>query len=1600
MKSWRTLIALTGALLALALFLGLIAAAPGALEPGGVVVPLGTDQADLRAAYAQPLRHLYGGGRLHRLASAAPGDLYLPPGEVDPAAFCPTCTRQALSGTLPLSRAYALRPARVALFRSSVTYSIGEEEGEGVAMWEYAHVRELFDGYLRGAVPYATLDESALLTDLEGYDLLILPAFNREAQSDLLNLLDEGGGLTAIHDFVAEGGMLYAQGTGLLIAQAAGVLPEGMVAPDETLELEPPDDFANRGRLHVLLPDSPLALSWLTDTLYILDDPVLRPGEGEEVTVVAELTNVEDYGSAPALFHASYGTGAVVGVVGHPTDPIRRNQVPLFMDVLLLALSGYADFYGDAVQTFNPLYPPHEFPAYEEVPVSATLHVENLWDAPLGDAVVTETIAPGYVLTGSVTPPYTHLSTTPEGETLIVWALGDLDPHAAVTLSYRAVTSPTVLAAGISTFSTGELAYTDLAGDRVKVQHRPFVLYAQMAARLVGDRDLEPDRHYRIPAEGLYLDLTLPLENKEETPAHNVVVTDWVYLIAPIVDYRNQHVILSANDGETIWMRNEPYLWGERYPLWEGATAPTQTLTLDDWRGDRCVFTSTYGIHIDPPPLLHSDVVTDYGSFITIPPTYTDYITVTAGNELLLPCQPITWNLGAFNGYEYAEPALRHGVHSSELLGREVRFHGTPREGTVVIPNDAGSVYVAAGTHPVPFRQYLETATPYAAQAPAPSLVTWQDVWSRTHTLPLRATFYDVWNWDSCATCGGEDEQHAGVAVTFGIWMDADGDGEHETLVKEIPTRLDEARLRLLGKTYSVNAGDYDFPIPEGENVIELPIFKGLGIKIGPEGATWWDSWRSVGPGASTLISVSEQIAYDHLFFQQEIPPGSWASFLISATVENYPFNREGLYKLHDGARLVYRQQIAGPNRYEVYDSHVHAAEGWRSDAEIDKRGGPTLVSVYSDTLIFDYLVTDPYEPRQGWDYVREYDPYLKCWGYGDLVWCSYVGGSEGKTLFRSVLGEGGRTRVRISLDNNTGITLTNLSVALDLPAGIDATLLYTDPTTAPEPIWPEMSFLNRPEVPDAWRSVWYFDLEVGEVDESLWGQVLEIPVLVSADGLPADYTAPPVRVALEREGERASFVSAPAHSLVLTDTLPPEVRLDAALLITDPVALDELWLALDADAGDLSADTAAALFDSLAPTRALTLPFSVTGNVVTFELPEALRSVPAGEEWHLVTRASLLRAHHGTNVVNEGPVIHYTDPFSVTWEDQGPQVTVEAHGAAVWVEYECEGGYTPSSLPGSARVTAYDGDCTLPNEPAEVEVDVTAYNAGDAIARGVTLTLFLPGGVTITYATPSWSFIDREKVGWNMGDLAPGGWKEFEIVLYVEPDESEWKTEAEARSLEGPYVMGQILGIDHSDGAFIDAYSDRFVEGRVADGFWFNVRFVPHVAYLPVVLRDYVTGPDLVIVALDVDPQDPSQVELRIANRGTTAARAFWIDLYLDPPSPPQVNQPWSELGCLYGAAWYVDALEPGGELLLRIGDDYYQAVHSRWPGFSSGEHALWAYVDSWGHPNPWGGVRELDEGNNRYGPVTFTAASSVGENLVGEGATPVPPRPRHPQE
>jgi hypothetical protein len=168
-----------------------------------------------------------------------------------------------------------------------------------------------------------------------------------------------------------------------------------------------------------------------------------------------------------------------------------------------------------------------------------------------------------------------------------------------------------------------------------------------------------------------------------------------------------------------------------------------------------------------------------------------------------------------------------------------------------------------------------------------------------------------------------------------------------------------------------------------------------------------------------------------------------------------------------------------------------------------------------------------------------------------------------------------------------------------------------------------------------------------------------------------------------------------------------------------------------------------------------------------------------------------------------------------------------------------------------------------------------------------------------------------------------------------------------------------------------------------------------PQYVYLPIILASRDPRPDLTITAVFLDPNEPNELSLIIANWGREPALTFWIEGYLDPLAPPEVNQTWSELGCTFGLAWFVDALYPGEQLTLTIGDAYFQDLYSRWPeDYPYGDHHFWAFVDMWGPPQPYGAVEERDEGNNRYGPLDF---SGYGQDFSGEGQ-PIPLRRRYP--
>ena len=143
-------------------------------------------------------------------------------------------------------------------------------------------------------------------------------------------------------------------------------------------------------------------------------------------------------------------------------------------------------------------------------------------------------------------------------------------------------------------------------------------------------------------------------------------------------------------------------------------------------------------------------------------------------------------------------------------------------------------------------------------------------------------------------------------------------------------------------------------------------------------------------------------------------------------------------------------------------------------------------------------------------------------------------------------------------------------------------------------------------------------------------------------------------------------------------------------------------------------------------------------------------------------------------------------------------------------------------------------------------------------------------------------------------------------------------------------------------------------------------------------------TSPDLVVTSLSVTPTalkagDAVRVVAVVENMGETATGAFWVDLYIDPTTPPTTaNLPWNET-CgakqpCYGLAWLVPGLAPGASITLTSDAGSFAAANSNWNAtLAAGTSDIYLYADSWNRDDTSGGrvaegaVRESSETNNR---------------------------------
>ena len=472
--------------------------------------------------------------------------------------------------------------------------------------------------------------------------------------------------------------------------------------------------------------------------------------------IVATYTNTTQPGVPAILSRRFSGGGQVVLYSGHPSS--HPDYIPQFLAAVLQSFADRVELTASATHPFSGTAAANVIPGREaDIPVNVNVWLEPTFPVTLTDVVITETIQPGFYISETLLA-----ALTPSAEIIgnqVVWHIAEIAPGTPFSVTFPVFTHQETLSQSVATVSEGYATYRD-GGRIVRLEHLPLRITALMAARLCGDRDIEPDRAFYIPAEGNVLDVYHLYENKEETTARNIRVAEIIPLIVPIVDLEDQTRFLDNNQGETIWILNEPFFFDEpSYSRPRGFEAFTATHNIPlTYANTVAVYEVPGGVHTDPL-MLHG-----LGNFVTIPPTYSQYITVTPDHKLIVPALRLEWELYDWPGYHYEEPAIRYGIVSRELLGREVYFDRTPREEpAVTIQYGGGSIYTLVGGAPVFYRQELDTGqVVYWPESAAVSRVEYEDIWGRSFTMPLRAAFYDVFDADACACGPGIKEHHVG----------------------------------------------------------------------------------------------------------------------------------------------------------------------------------------------------------------------------------------------------------------------------------------------------------------------------------------------------------------------------------------------------------------------------------------------------------------------------------------------------------------------------------------------------------------------------------------------------------------------------------------------------------------------------------------------------------------------------------------------------------------------------------------------------------------------------------------------------------------------
>ena len=167
-----------------------------------------------------------------------------------------------------------------------------------------------------------------------------------------------------------------------------------------------------------------------------------------------------------------------------------------------------------------------------------------------------------------------------------------------------------------------------------------------------------------------------------------------------------------------------------------------------------------------------------------------------------------------------------------------------------------------------------------------------------------------------------------------------------------------------------------------------------------------------------------------------------------------------------------------------------------------------------------------------------------------------------------------------------------------------------------------------------------------------------------------------------------------------------------------------------------------------------------------------------------------------------------------------------------------------------------------------------------------------------------------------------------------------------------------------------INGYTFPDVFGRPADvdwnrQAWFHSLGLGQRTYLPVIYNNVQRiAPDLVVESIAILGDN---VEVVIANQGdkaVSAEAAYWVDLYVNPTSVPQLNQSWQNISS-EGIVWGVTGITllPGQTLTLTLNDSYFVPSFSNYSGEPASGSTIYVQVDSVNTATNYGVVLETHE-------------------------------------